>query len=232
MLADRLLRRVLAVSMPAHLPAGVEVLDPFRGEHRDEVRRIVREFHQRFYSDDRERVLMLGINPGRLGAGSTGLPFTDTKRCESDLGIPVRGLRTHEPSSDFFYRVVRAAGGSRAFFCNVYVHALCPLGFTKRRAGRTRNLNYYDDPALLRAVTPTIERWVRALVATGLRSDVVLCIGRGRNLAFFQELNRRHRLFGRIVALPHPRWVMQYRAKEIDVHVRDYLRALAETGAR
>ena len=29
----------------------------------------------------------LGINPGRLGAGSTGLPFTDTKRCEGDLGI-------------------------------------------------------------------------------------------------------------------------------------------------
>lgn len=60
-------------------------------------------------------MLMLGINPGRLGAGSTGICFTDTKRCEADLGFPVEGMRTHEPSSDFFYRVVRAAGGAEAF---------------------------------------------------------------------------------------------------------------------
>src|SRR5574337_1607266 len=103
MLADRLLRRVLSVSLPAQLPPGVAVLDPLRGEHAAEVRRVVREFHRRFYADERPRLLALGINPGRLGAGSTGLPFTDTKRCESDLGIAVRGFRTHEPSSDFFY---------------------------------------------------------------------------------------------------------------------------------
>ncbi len=109
MLADRLLKHVLSFSLKeVHLPSGVGVLDPFNGEHADEIRRIVTLFHKKYFSDDRRRVLMLGINPGRLGAGSTGLSFTDTKRCESDLGIPVSGLRTHEPSSDFFYRVIRA----------------------------------------------------------------------------------------------------------------------------
>ncbi|MGV3638857.1 MAG: uracil-DNA glycosylase family protein, partial [Flavobacteriales bacterium] len=130
MLADRLLQHVLSFSLKDYdLPRGVGVLDPFNGDHGEEVRRIVTTFHHRFFHDDQPRVLLLGINPGRLGAGSTGLPFTDTKRCESDLGIAVNGLRTHEPSSDFFYRMVRAAGGAEAFYSRVYVHAICPLGF-------------------------------------------------------------------------------------------------------
>ncbi|MEZ4808042.1 MAG: DUF4918 family protein, partial [Flavobacteriales bacterium] len=106
MLADRLLQHVLSFSLnDVALPSGIGVLDPFHGAHAPEVRRIVERFHRTYYTDERPRTLMLGINPGRLGAGSTGLSFTDTKRCESDLGIPVKGLRTHEPSSDFFYRM-------------------------------------------------------------------------------------------------------------------------------
>jgi hypothetical protein len=108
------------------LPAGIGVLDPFNGPHAGEVRRIVTRFHRKYYSDDKPRTLMLGINPGRLGAGSTGLSFTDTKRCESNLGIFVNGLRTHEPSSDFFYRMIRAAGGAEAFYSLVEMHDVCP----------------------------------------------------------------------------------------------------------
>jgi len=225
-LADRLLKRVLTVSFSAPLPRGVEVLDPFRGEHAPEVRRIVRAFHQRFYADNRERLLLRGINPGRLGAGSTGLPVTDTKRCESDLGLRVEGFRTHEPSSDFFFRVVRAAGGSEAFFSKVYVHAVCPLGFTRPKTGGAVNLNYYDDPALQRCVTPFALRWLRTLIEAGMRSDVVLCLGLGKNFRFLEALNAEHRLFGRIVPLAHPRFIMQYRSKQLRAYVRAYLRAL------
>jgi len=232
MLAEKLLAHVLSFKAPARLPIGVEVLDPLRGAHAAEVERIVRTFHERFYRDDRTRLLALGINPGRLGAGSTGLPFTDTKRCESELAIAVDGFRTHEPSSDFFYRVVRAAGGSRSFFSRVYVHAVCPLGFTRRRGAQSVNLNYYDDPALQRAVTPWIVRWLRTLAGTGMRTDVALCLGLGKNKDFLEKLNAEHGFFGRIVPLPHPRWVIQYRSREIDAHVRAYLRALEEAGAR
>ncbi len=145
-LADRLLKHVLRFSLDdVDLPVDVGVLDPFNGPNGDEVRRIVTLFHRKYYSDNKPRVLMLGINPGRLGAGSTGLSFTDTKRCESDLGIPVNGLRTHEPSSDFFYRMIRGAGGAAAFYDQVYVHAICPLGFVKPGPERQR-----DQPELLR----------------------------------------------------------------------------------
>lgn len=229
-LADRLLEHVLSFSLGGvKLPAGTGVLDPFNGEHGEEVRRIVTAFHRTYYSDQRPRVLMLGINPGRLGAGSTGLSFTDTKRCESELGIPVHGLRTHEPSSDFFYRMVRAAGGPASFFGQVYVHAVCPLGFVQERAnGTVVNLNYYDDPALEQAVTPFVEHWLHTMASCGLRTDLVFCIGTGKNAAFFTKLNARLGLFDRIITLEHPRYIMQYKAEQLDSYIRKYTGALEE----
>lgn len=230
MLAQRLPDLLFDLSLAkVALPAGVGVLDPFHGDHSSEGRRIVREFHQRYYADDHERLLMLGINPGRLGAGSTGLCFTDTKRCESELGIAVKGFRTHEPSSDFFYRMITAAGGPDLFYSKVLVQAVCPLGFTKPGPkGAPVNLNYYDDPALQSAVTPFILDWLRGLITTGVRTDVIFCIGTGKNLAYLQRLNAEHHLFVRIVALEHPRFIMQYRAKQLDDFVAKYLHALDE----
>lgn len=231
MLADRLLQHVLSFSLAGtKLPKGVGVLDPFNGPHADEVRRIVTAFHRKYYSDNKPRTLMLGINPGRLGAGSTGLSFTDTKRCENDLGIAVNGLRTHEPSSDFFYRMIRAAGGPEAFYGQVYVHAVCPLGFVKEQAkGAPINLNYYDDKALEQAVTPFVEHWLRTLVQCGMRTDTVLCIGTGKNAAYFSKLNERLGLFARCIALEHPRYVMQYKARSLEVYIDKYLHALEAT---
>lgn len=230
MLTDRLLNLINAVSLDGlDIPSDVHVLDPMHGPKASEVRRIVRTFHTQFFSDDRPRKLMLGVNPGRLGAGSTGLCFTDTKRCEADLGIPVNGFRTHEPSSDFFYRVVRAMGGADVFYNRVYVQAICPLGFTRTGPkGSPINLNYYDDLALQAAVTPFVVDWLKRLIPTGMRNDVVYCIGTGKNLAYLQALNNEHHFFQRIVPLEHPRFIMQYKAKSMNDYVRKYQDALNE----
>ena len=228
MLAERLLQHVLSFSLDdVELPPGVGVLDPFNSEHGEEVRRIVTLFHQKYFNDEHQRVLMLGINPGRLGAGSTGLSFTDTKRCESDLGIAVNGLRTHEPSSDFFYRMIRAAGGAEDFYHKVYVHAICPLGFVKQGPqGKDINLNYYDDKVLEATVTPFIEKWLHTLVNCGMRTDVVFCIGTGKNAAYFSKLNERLGLFKRIIAMEHPRFIIQYKARQMDEYIHKYQNAL------
>jgi hypothetical protein len=233
MLSDRLLHQVLGFSLQdMPLPPGVQVLDPLRGANADEVLRVVSTFHQKYYGDDRPRTLMLGINPGRHGAGSTGLPFTDTKRCESDLGITVKGMHTHEPSSDMFYRMIRAAGGAEAFYGRVYVHAICPLGFVREgESGSITNLNYYDDMALEQSVTPFVEEWLRGLVGCGMRTDAAICIGTGRNAAFFNKLNARLQLFDRIIPVEHPRYIMQYKARSIDLYVDKYLRAMDEASA-
>ena len=228
--ADRLLNLVHSISLDGiALPKGVHVLDPLRGDNSTEVERIVHDFHRKYFSDEQPRKLMLGINPGRLGAGSTGLCFTDTKRCESDLAIPVYGFRTHEPSSDFFYRVVRAMGGAEAFYRDVYVQAICPLGFTKAGpTGAQVNLNYYDDRALQEAITPFVVEWLKRLISMGMRTDNVFCIGNGKNLAYLGSLNAEHRFFERITALEHPRYIMQYKAKRADVYVAKYVAALQQ----
>lgn len=230
MLADRLLKLVTSASLShVQLPKGVQVLDPLRGEHGVEVQRIVRDFHRKYFSDDRKRVLMLGINPGRLGAGSTGICFTDTKRCASDLGIEVEGMRTHEPSSDFFYRVIRAMGGAEPFYRQIYVQAICPLGFTRSGPiGSPVNLNYYDDRALQEAITPFVVDWLGQLISTGMRTDTVFCIGTGKNLAYLEAINAQHGFFERIVPLEHPRFIMQYRAKQLENYVKKYVNALNE----
>lgn len=37
-----------------------------------ETRRCMEEFYEKFYSDNDQRILILGINPGRFGGGTTG----------------------------------------------------------------------------------------------------------------------------------------------------------------
>jgi hypothetical protein len=224
MLADRLLEHVLNFQLDgSRLPKGIHVLDPFNGTQGEQVKEIVRTFHRRFYNDENERLLMLGINPGRLGAGSTGLPFTDTKRCEADLRIPVEGMRTHEPSSDFFYRMINANGGPDRFYSKVYVHAVCPLGFVKEQPnGKPVNLNYYDDKALEAAVTPFMEQWLKDLVACGMRTDAVICLGTGKNATAFAKLNARLKLFKQIHPIEHPRFIIQYKQKQMDQYIQKY----------
>jgi hypothetical protein len=59
---------------PGHLPGKVEVMNPYRDP---EVRQYVRRFLQRYYSDNRRRIAVFGINPGSFGGlrrtkGATG----------------------------------------------------------------------------------------------------------------------------------------------------------------
>src|SRR3569833_2031670 len=103
-------------------------MNPFReNEHALELST---GFYKKFYNDNRQRHLILGINPGRHGAGYTGVPFTDTKRLQSDCGIKYDGKETHEPSSVFVYEMIDAFGGPKEFYSKFYIHSICPLGFT------------------------------------------------------------------------------------------------------
>src|ERR1700748_2326285 len=96
------------------LPPGIQLINPH--DQNPEVMHTVRLFYQKYYGDDASRILILGINPGRLGVGMTGIPFTDPKRLVSVLGLPYSGKVTHEPSSVFVYDMVDAFGGPEKFY--------------------------------------------------------------------------------------------------------------------
>jgi len=208
----------------AILPDHIRVLNPYRASA--ETMRVVREFYTKYYSDDDKRHLILGINPGRFGAGHTGIPFTDPKRLKTECGIDFNGKVTHEPSSVFVYEVIRAMGGPASFYKRFYISSLCPLGFVSVDAvGKEKNLNYYDTPELLNATRSYIVENIRTQIGLGVSTDVCFCFGTGKNERMLSSLNEDYRFFGRIVALEHPRFIMQYRNPQMRHYIDKYIAA-------
>ncbi len=210
------------------LPQGIEVLNPFRGENAAHIWPVLEQFYGKFYADENPRKLILGINPGRLGAGSTGLPFTDTKHLNADCGIAFKTFTTHEPSSVFVYNVIHAFGGPAAFYSQFYISSVCPLGFVKPGKSGAVNINYYDDAELEKTVTPFIIQSIKQQLDFGLNRDKIYVLGTGKNYAFLQNLNKTEKFSAHIVPLEHPRFIMQYRAKRKEEFIEKYLRLLGE----
>lgn len=187
------------------------------------------EFYQKYYNDTQPRHLILGINPGRFGSGQTGISFTDPKRLQANCHIDYPGPMTHEPSSAYIYEMIAAFGGAEKFYQQFYIHSICPLGFTKiGENGKETNYNYYDSPALLKSVYSFIVENIRKQIEMGFETDVCFCFGTGKNEAFFRKLNEAHHFFKKIVALEHPRYIMQYKSKEKALYIDKYLRAFSE----
>lgn len=226
--ADRVIEFNRNIDFRGTLPDGIRIMNPFRGND-DYILRVSSEFYRKFYSDNSPRRLILGINPGRFGAGFTGVPFTDTKRLAAECGIAYSGRQTHEPSSVFIYEMIKAYGGPELFYSQFYITSVCPLGFTRTGTpGREKNYNYYDRPDLTAAMYDFMVENIRRQIAMGVRTDICFCLGTGKNEKFLLALNARHNFFNHIIALEHPRFIMQYRLKSMQDYIRKYLDAFRE----
>lgn len=224
--ADKVIAFNRQVHFEGTLPPGIRIMNPFRED--PAILDISSVFYKKFYDDIIKRHLILGINPGRFGSGVTGVPFTDTKRLKSECGIPYSGKETHEPSSVFVYEMIHAYGGVEAFYRDIYIHSICPLGFTSVAAnGKEVNYNYYDSKELTAAVYDFIVDNIKKQIALGVHTDVCFCFGTGRNEKFLRQLNERYHFFGEIVALEHPRFIVQYKNKSKEIYIDKYLRAFA-----
>ncbi|PIQ29310.1 MAG: hypothetical protein COW63_13845 [Bacteroidetes bacterium CG18_big_fil_WC_8_21_14_2_50_41_14] len=51
-------------------------------------------------------------------------------------------------------------------------------------------------------------------------------MGQGKNFDYLKMLNDEFHLFKKIVPLPHPRWVMQYKRKELDFWINETIQLL------
>jgi len=186
-------------------------------------------FYQKYYADNQPRHIILGINPGRFGGGVTGVPFTDPKRLKNECGLEYPGKETHETSSVFVYDVIKAFGGPEAFYKHFYINSICPLGFTAiGDNGKEVNYNYYDSKELTAAVKNFIIQSIRQQIAFGIYTDVCFIFGTGKNEMFMRQLNAEHKFFSKIIALEHPRFVMQYKAKSKQVYIDKYLAAFGQ----
>lgn len=210
------------LQLEASLPPGIGVMNPFR--ENEFAMRISSAFYRKYYIDSKKRNIILGINPGRLGAGVTGVPFTDTKRMESECGIPVTEVSTHEPSSVFVYKFIAAYGGVEAFYRDFYINSVSPLGFLKHRDnGKHVNYNYYDSAKLRNAVTPFICDTLEKQLRFGINRKIAFSLGSGKNFDFLNALNSEKGYFEKIIPLEHPRYIMQYKSKFQDDYIQKFV---------
>jgi hypothetical protein len=106
---------------------------------------------------------------------------------------------------------------------------VCPLGFTAPgQNGKEVNYNYYDSRELTRAVHDFIIDSIRRQLAMGIATDIGFCFGAGKNEKFLRQLNDKHHFFDRILALPHPRFVMQYQSRNKQAYIDQYLAAFRQ----
>ena len=207
------------------LPDGIRVMNPFK--ENPSILPLTKRFYDKFYNDEKERYLILGINPGRHGAGVTGIPFTDTIRLEKYCGIKIDEFRSYETSSEFIYNMIEAYGGTNKFYDRYFTSAVCPLGFTRIGSrGKEVNYNYYDDKELSDSVYAFIVKNLKTQVSFGINTGTCYCLGTGKNFKFLTDLNKSENLFGEIIPLEHPRFIMQYRRKKLQNYINKYLELL------
>ena len=222
--ADKVIDFNSTIEFTGSLPPGIRIMNPFKED--ENVLPLSSEFYRKYYNDSHQRYLILGINPGRFGGGVTGIPFTDTKRHIEKCNFKYDGKLTHEPSSVFIYEMIDAFGGVSEFYYNFYINSICPLGFTSIGNKRSEiNYNYYDSKELTEAVYDFMIENIQKQISFGVNTDVCFCFGNGKNEKFLRRLNEERKFFGQIIALEHPRFIMQYKSKDKQFYIDKYVTA-------
>jgi hypothetical protein len=247
MYSEKLIQYYLQLKPLKNLPKGIEVLFPQKDP---QVIELIKQFFNKYFNDKQPRSLMLGINPGRFGAGITGVNFTAPKQLKENCGIDHHLKPSSELSAEFIYEMITEDGGVKEFYKNWFMGSVSPLGFVRRpptpqtikkagaipspskggegtvRGREEKNINYYDDKKLLEAVTPFIVDCINKQVAMGFSTQKCICIGGEKNFKFLSVLNNEHNWFNQIIPLPHPRFILQYRRKQKEQYIHQYLMAL------
>ena len=207
------------------LPEGFAVLNPV--EDAPAVPALMKQFYDKYYHDQLPRKFIIGINPGRHGAGVTGIPFTDSKRLRQICGIESDLPATHEVSAHFIYDMIDAYGGPALFYGKVYIQSMFPLAIIRLNTkGHWVNCNYYDDPRLVAALEPYMLKKIKEQLDFGLDRSRAYILGK-KNAVFVERLNKKEKWFKELVVLPHPRYIQQYRSKDRALFIDQYVRALS-----
>lgn len=217
-LGEKLLAYYFSLSAPFNLPESVEVLFPFDDPR---TRETMSSFFSRFYSDNKSRTLILGINPGRFGAGTTGINFTAPRQLRQYCQVDSLFKDQSELSAEFIYDMIMVYGGAEKFYNDFFIGAVSPLGYIQDGV----NMNYYDNKNLLARLEPFILKSITDLLQIGFKTDTCFCIGEDKNFKFLSRINQQKGFFKKLIPLPHPRFIMQYRRKLKEQYIDQYITA-------
>lgn len=222
--ADKVIDLNRSLQYTGSLPNNFQVLNPYMDN--PETMKVMQEFYEKYYNDLLPRKFIIGINPSRLGAGVTGVPFTDTKRLEEVCGIKMLSAHTHEISSVFMYDMINAYGGAKDFYRHFYINSPFPLAIIRRtKDGKWLNANYYDDVALFKSVKNFMVESLKKHISLGLDTSEVFVLGK-KNAIFIQQINREEKLFDQLSVLEHPRFIQQYKSSDKQLYIEKYISAL------
>lgn len=166
---------------------GVSILDDFLKNWSN-----IERFYSEYYGTSYPETVLCGINPGRNGAGKTGVPFIDFSSLSKLLdGV---GRDDWERSAQFFFDIVQHFG-PRTFFRSFYVTNFSWVGYAKSG----KNLNYHDLSGEAQAIIARLFRYEmnhihpKRIISLSKRvhEDITACMGDSLETDLF---------------LPHPNW--------------------------
>lgn len=210
-----------------NLPNNYELCNPFKDKKKTKIKEITTLFYNKYYNDFNKRYLILGSSPARKGTCVTGIPFEDANHLYKETGIMIDNFYINKSSSNFLYDVIKQYGGSSKFYKEFYMNFICPLGITNLNdKGNKINANYYENKKLENALYDFIVESLKKQIALGINTSVCFCIGSGENFKFLTRINEEYHFFDKIIALEHPRFIMQYNSKNKDKYLNKYIEAL------
>lgn len=210
-----------------NLPGNYSINNPFNGDNKEKIREITNKFYKKYYNDSNKRYLILGSSPARRGTAVTGIPFEDANHLYKETGIMIDNFYINKSSSDFLYEVMKQYGGCEKFYGDFFMEFVCPLGIININSkGNEVNSNYYESKKLEKALYSFIVASLQKLISIGIDTSVCYCIGSGENFKFLLRINEQYHFFEKIIALEHPRFIMQYNSKNKDKYLEKYLSVL------
>ena len=213
-----------------NLPAGFRLVNPYGDDQSDTIKRVTSSFYQNYYNDTNVRRIILGSSPARRGTAVTGVPFEDASHLYHATGVHIEGVHVNRASSNFLYDVMNEYGGCTKFYSDFYMNFVCPLGIVRQNAkGNEVNCNYYENKGVLSALYGFIIDALQLQAGFNIDTSVCICIGSGENYRCLSKINESLHLFGKILPLEHPRYIMQYNSIHSDVYMKKYMSALRYT---
>lgn len=209
-----------------NLFANYNISNPFNGNNKEKIKEITNAFYKKYYNDHNKRYLILGSSPARKGTAITGIPFEDASHLYKETGIIIDKYYINKSSSDFLYDVMEQCGGCEKFYKNFFMNFVCPLGIVKVNSkGNEVNSNYYENKKLENALYNFIIDSLKKQISFGIHTSICYCIGSGENFKFLTKINEQYKFFDKIIALEHPRFIMQYNSKDRNKYLKKYIDA-------
>ena len=201
-----------------------KIVNPYKQER---IIKIVEVFYNKYFDDNHNSYLILGASPARRGTSATGIPFEDEEHIYKLTGESINNFYINKNSSNFLYDVMENYGGIDKFYSDFFLEFVCPLGIVNiNNKNNEVNVNYYENRKLQSYLNDFIKKSLDELIKIGINREVCYCIGSGENYQYLLKLNEENHYFKRIVALEHPRYIMQYNKDKTAFYMNKYLNEL------